>query len=101
MISTMLSKDNTLFDQKCSIGYNMGMKTKFNEILQWAGAVWIIAGHSLNAMGPAVYPYNILAFFLGTVLFLWWTVRVANIPQMLVNAVAITIGAVGLFRAVV
>lgn len=79
----------------------MGMKTKFNEILQWAGAVWIIAGHSLNAMGPAVYPYNILAFFLGTVFFLWWTVRVANIPQMLVNVVAITIGAVGLFRAVV
>lgn len=101
MVFTMLSKDNTLFDQKCSIGYNMGMKTKFNEILQWAGAVWIIAGHGLNAMGPAVYPYNILAFFLGTVFFLWWTVRVANIPQMLVNVVAITIGAVGLLRAMI
>ena len=77
----------------------MGMKTKFNEILQWAGAVWIIAGHILNAMGPAVYPYNILAFFVGTVFFLWWTLRVANKPQMLVNVVAIAISATGLVRA--
>jgi len=101
MTFIMLCTYNTLFDQKCPIGYNTGMKTKFNEILQWSGAVWIIAGHSLNAMGPEVYPYNILAFFLGTVFFLWWTLRVANIPQMLVNLVAIAIGAVGLFRAVV
>ena len=75
------------------------MKTKFNEILQWIGAVWIIAGHSLNSVGPAVYPYNILAFFLGTVFFLWWTFRVKNHPQLLVNLVAITIGAVGLYKA--
>ena len=38
-------------------------KAILNEILQWAGAVFIIAGHSLNAVGPAAYPYNILAFF--------------------------------------
>ena len=75
------------------------MKKEINEILQWAGAVFIIAGHSLNAVGPAVYPYNILAFFLGTVFFLWWTIRVANKPQMLVNVVAIAISAMGLVRA--
>lgn len=75
------------------------MKQNFNEILQWAGAVFIIAGHSLNAVGPAVYPYNILAFFVGTVFFLWWTLRVANKPQMLVNIVAIAISATGLVRA--
>lgn len=75
------------------------MKQNFNEILQWAGAVFIIAGHSLNAVGPAAYPYNILAFFVGTVFFLWWTLRVANKPQMLVNVVAIAISATGLVRA--
>ena len=75
------------------------MKQNFNEILQWAGAVFIIAGHSLNAVGPSVYPYNILAFFVGTVFFLWWTLRVANKPQMLVNIVAIAISATGLVRA--
>lgn len=76
------------------------MKTKFNESLQWIGAVWIIAGHSLNAAGPAVYPYNILAFFIGTIFFLYWTIRVANLPQMLVNIIAIAISGIGLYKAI-
>ena len=75
------------------------MKLEINETLQWAGAVFIIAGHSLNAVGPSAYPYNILAFFLGTVFFLVWTFRVANKPQMMVNLVAIGISSMGLVRA--
>ena len=78
--------------------YNYGMN-KTNETLQWAGAVAIIAGHLLNAAGPELYPYNILAFVLGTIFFLAWAVRVKNRPQLMVNLVAITIGAVGLFKA--
>ena len=78
----------------------MGMKkADLNEILQWAGAVFIIAGHSLNALGPAAYPYNILAFFLGTILFFVWTIRVANKPQMLINIVALGISTMGLVKA--
>jgi hypothetical protein len=75
------------------------MKLEINEILQWTGAVFIIAGHSLNAVGPAVYPYNILAFFLGTILFMAWSIRVANKPQLLVNIVALAIGLTGLVKA--
>ena len=75
------------------------MKLEINEILQWAGAVFIIAGHSLNAVGPAAYPYNILAFFLGTTLFMAWSIRVANKPQLLVNIVALAIGLTGLVKA--
>ncbi len=77
----------------------MGMKTDINEILQWAGAVFIVAGHSLNAVGPAVYPYNILTFLLGTVMFLAWAVRVANKPQITVNVVSVVIGITGMVRA--
>ena len=77
----------------------MGMKLEINEVLQWTGAVFIIAGHSLNAVGPAVYPYNILAFFLGTILFMAWSIRVANKPQLLVNIVALLIGLTGLAKA--
>ena len=58
------------------------MKLDTNEILQWAGAVFIIAGHVLNAMGPESYPYNIMAFFAGTVFFMWWSIRVANKQQI-------------------
>lgn len=75
------------------------MKLEINDILQWSGAVFIIAGHSLNAVGPAAYPYNILAFFLGTILFMAWSVRVANRPQLMVNIVALSIGASGLYKA--
>jgi len=75
------------------------MNLKINEILQWSGAVFIIAGHSLNAVGPAAYPYNILAFFLGTILFMAWSIRVANKPQLLVNIVALAIGLTGLVKA--
>jgi hypothetical protein len=75
------------------------MKLEINDILQWAGAVFIIAGHSLNAVGPSAYPWNILAFFLGTILFMTWSIRVANKPQLLVNIVALSIGASGLYRA--
>lgn len=74
---------------------------KTNEALQWSGAVAIIAGHLLNAIGPEAYPYNILTFFIGTLLFLAWAVRVKNRPQLMVNLVAIAIGAVGLFKALI
>jgi hypothetical protein len=70
-----------------------------NEVLQWVGAALIIAGHTLNAIGPAVYPYNIVVFALGTVMFLTWAYRVGNKPQMMVNVVSIAIGIVGLFKA--
>ena len=77
----------------------MCLLTDFDEWLQWAGAVFIIAGHSLNAAGPAVYPFNIATLFIGTVLFLIWSLRVRNRPQLLINVIALAIGATGLYRA--
>ena len=71
-----------------------------DEVLQWVGAVLIVAGHALNAIGPAVYPYNIAVFALGTVAFLVWASRVGNKPQMAVNVVSIAIGLVGLYKAI-
>jgi len=68
-----------------------------NNALQWVGAAFIIAGHVLNAIG--VDGYNIAAFTVGTIAFGGWAIRVANKPQTLVNAVAITVCVVGLYRA--
>jgi hypothetical protein len=82
-------------DKAC---YNTHM-TKTNDILQWTGAVAIIAMHVLNAMGPEAYPWNIIAAFIGTVAFLAWTIRVRNLPQFTVNVIALAIGFVGLYRA--
>ena len=70
-----------------------------DELLQWVGAVAIIAGHVLNSIGPSMYPYNIAVFAVGTVMFLAWAIRVNNKPQMLVNVVAFAIGVAGLVKA--
>lgn len=72
---------------------------KLDEMLQWTGAVGVIGGHVLNAVGPAAYPYNIIAFFVGTIFFMIWSTRVMNRPQTLVNIVALTIGVIGLYKA--
>jgi hypothetical protein len=69
-----------------------------NEALQWIGAVFIILGHSLNAVGN-LDPWNIVAFFLGTIAFLTWTIRVGNRPQGLVNVIAMATCLLGLLRA--
>ena len=74
-------------------------RTQIDEGLQWSGAVAIIAGHSLNAVGPSMYPYNVVVFAVGTVAFLAWAIRVRNKPQAVVNLVSIAIGAVGLYNA--
>ena len=79
--------------------FNMLSQRQIDDALQWSGAVAIIAGHVLNAVGPSVYPWNIATFAVGTVLFLAWAIRVTNKPQMLVNVVALAIGLVGLFKA--
>lgn len=73
---------------------------KMNDWLQWSGAALIVGGHVLNAIGPAVYPYNIAVFALGTVAFFTWAYRVGNKPQMAVNVVSLAIGLVGLFKAI-
>ncbi len=72
-----------------------------NEVLQWSGAFFISAGHVLNAVGSDFHQnkWNQLAFGIGTLLFLLWTVRVANKPQMAVNVVGLSAIAVGLFKA--
>jgi hypothetical protein len=55
--------------------------------------------YTLMSFFPHLYPWNIVAGVAGGICFLTWTIRVRNTPQMIVNAVAITIGLAGLYRA--
>ena len=74
-------------------------KFKINDVLQWTGAPLIIAGHTFNAIGPSVYPWNIIVFFFGTVCFFAWSIRTRNKPQTLVNFISLGIGLTGIFKA--
>ncbi len=77
------------------------MRFDVNELLQWTGAFFITAGHVLNTLGSAYHRdiWNIAAFAVGTALFLLWTIRVANKPQMAVNVAALATMTVGFYRA--
>jgi hypothetical protein len=59
----------------------------------------VIIGHILNSIGPSVYPYNIVAFTLGTVAFLAWASRVKNSPQIVVNVVSMVTCLIGIANA--
>lgn len=75
-------------------------REKVNNTLQWAGATFVILGQVLNAFGN-MDPYNIMAFTVGSVLFITWAFRVSNKPQVLVNFVSIAACIGGLVRAFV
>ena len=72
-----------------------------NEVLQWTGAFFITVGHVLNTLGSTYHKdiWNIAAFAVGTILFLTWTIRVENKPQMAVNVAGLATMAVGLYKA--
>ncbi len=74
---------------------------KTNELLQWIGAVMIVAGHGLNSLGYQYHGdfWNILCFALGVALFLIWSIRARNKPQATVNIISIIILTAGLFKS--
>jgi energy-converting hydrogenase Eha subunit E len=80
----------------------MIQKNRINEVLQWTGALFIIVGHMLNAVGSEYHKdiWNQLSFAIGTVCFLIWTLRVANKPQMTVNIIGLIAINFGIFKAI-
>ena len=70
---------------------------KFNDILQWTGTLCFMCMYSL--MSANQYPWNIVAGLCGSACYLTWCIRVANKPQMIVNAMGVTITVLGLYKA--
>lgn len=70
-----------------------------NDALQWTGTACLLTMYVLMSFYPHLHPWNIVAGVGGGACYLTWTIRVANKPQMIVNAVAIAIGLAGLFKA--
>ena len=67
--------------------------------VQWLAVAAIVAGHILNAVGPAVYPYNIVAFAVGTIGFGYWAVKTRNPAQVTVNTISLLVCIVGLIKS--
>ena len=54
--------------------------------------------YALMNFFPQYYPWNIVAGLGGAICFFAWAYRVANKQQMIINAVAIALCVVGLFK---
>lgn len=70
-----------------------------NQALQWMGTTALIIMYVLMSFYPELHPWNIVAGLIGGVCYFTWTLRVANKPQMIVNAAGITVCAMGILRA--
>jgi hypothetical protein len=70
-----------------------------NQLLQWMGTTALIIMYVLMSFYPELHPWNIVAGLIGGVCYFTWTLRVANKPQMIVNAAGITVCAMGILRA--
>jgi hypothetical protein len=69
---------------------------KLNDVIQWAGTACFLVMYTLMSLD--MYPWNIVAGICGGVLYLIWSLRVANKPQTVTNLVSIAICTYGLFK---
>lgn len=74
------------------------MKLELNDILQWCGTMCFIGMYTIMSFVPNSHPWNIVAGLLGSSMYFAWCVRVANKPQMIVNAVGILVCIGGLIK---
>jgi hypothetical protein len=71
---------------------------KLNEMIQWAGTACFMVMYSIMSFFPECHPWNILAGTAGSILYLIWSLRVVNKPQVITNLVGLTICLVGLYK---
>ncbi len=74
---------------------------QIDSILQWTGAVFILVGHALNGVGPTTWPWNTFCFFVGTLCFLAWAIRVKINAQIVVNAASIMLTGAGVINGII
>jgi len=72
-------------------------KVELDDAVQWCGTVCFLTMYALMSFN--LYPWNILAGFMGGGFYLIWSVRKANTPQTVTNLVSVTICALGLIKA--
>lgn len=60
--------------------------------------MFVLLMYTVMNYWPELAPWNIVFGLLGALSYFAWTVRVKNYPQMVINAVAITLCTGGLIR---
>jgi hypothetical protein len=69
-----------------------------NQVLQWAGTACFMCMYVLMSFYPQTYPWNVIAGTAGGLLYLVWSLRVRNTPQIITNLVGVGVCVGGLFK---
>jgi hypothetical protein len=69
-----------------------------NFLLQWSATILTIAGAIFTSLN--VYPLNVITFNVGSILWLWFAIRVKQTSLIVVNAAMLLVYVFGLIRSV-
>lgn len=72
---------------------------RVNEVLQWAGTACFMVMYTTMSFFKEFHVVQLTAGCLGGLLFLVWSLRVANKQQTIVNVTGVAITLVGLYKA--
>jgi hypothetical protein len=70
-----------------------------NNILQWAGTTALMTMYVIMSFRPELHPWNLVAGMTGGLLYLAWSFRTKNNPQIIVNSAGVIVCLMGLYRA--
>jgi hypothetical protein len=82
-------------DHMGAVRYNEYMNKEMNFYLKWAGCVLCCAGALCTSL--RIDPLNIYLLNGGAVVYLIWAIRIRETNLIAVNAILLTLYAVGLF----
>lgn len=83
-----------MVDKQVKRRYNNYMMTINTEHLKWLGTAFTIIGALFTSLG-GLDPLNVFAFNLGAIFWLWASIRMRESALITVNAVLLTIYAIG------
>jgi hypothetical protein len=69
-----------------------------NSVLQWAGTVCFLTMYTVMSFFSEYHTVQLIAGCMGGLLFLVWSIRVANKQQMIVNIAGVVITLIGLYK---
>jgi hypothetical protein len=78
-----------------SKGYTMN---KMNDFLKWSATVVTILGAVLTSLN--YYPWNVIAFNLGSILWLIFAVRIKENSLIVVNSGLLLVYVLGILKAI-
>lgn len=72
---------------------------KFNLtiVIEWIAAIFVLSGSLMTSF--QLTPYNIYTMNIGSILFIWWAIRIKDNAMIVVNGGLVLIYLIGIARS--